>query len=501
MENVLLEMKGISKSFPGVKALKSGNLTVYKGRVMALLGENGAGKSTLMNILSGVFEADGGEIFYQGKKVSFKNTHQSAGCGIAMIHQELNLIPRLSAAENLFLGREFTNRFGKLDKKKIYQKSQELLKKVRLDILPDTIVKDLSVGARQMIEIAKSFTIDANLIIMDEPTASLVDRDVERLFDLIAELKKEGKSIIYISHRLDEIFKIADDVTVMRDGEFVSMRPIAQTNEEQLIEDIVGRKVGKRYPFVKGVRGKKIFEFKNLVGKNIKNSSGAFYEGQTVGFSGLVGSGRTELARAIFGAYNLSGGGFFIDAKSVKIKTPKQALKYGIVYLSEDRKGDGLVLSISVLGNATLSSLKSLESKLLKINKKKEKSIVKSLIEKLYIKTPSGAQIVKNLSGGNQQKVALARALMVKPKLLILDEPTRGIDVGAKKEIYDLINELKSAGMAILMISSDMNEILGLSDRVMVFCEGKITANLEREDASSERIMSYAIGGVSSLRA
>jgi ribose transport system ATP-binding protein len=373
------------------------------------------------------------------------------------------------------------------------KEAASLLEKVRLDVDPRTPVRELSVGMQQMVEIAKSFTVNASLIIMDEPTASLADKDVERLFVLIRQLKQDAKSIVYISHRMNEIFAICDDILVMRDGSYVAERETAATNEGELIQDIVGRKMEEQYPYVGGTPGKKVVEISHLTGKNCKNNSGAFYAGVTTGLFGLVGSGRTELARALFGAYPLEGGDIFVDGTHTRIPSPESALLQGVVYLSEDRKGDGLVLSLSVSSNTMLSALKEIQGLLFHLDTQKEGVIVGDLIKKLRIKTPSPYQAVKNLSGGNQQKVALARALTVRPRLLLLDEPTRGIDVGAKKEIYDLINELKLSGIAVVMVSSDMNEILGISDRVMVFCEGKITGTLERGEMDSKKIMRYAV--------
>ena len=494
-KEIILQMNNINKSFPGVLALQDAGLTVYKGTVTALLGENGAGKSTLVKILSGVYTADSGEIIYEGRKVCFNDTRTSSKNGIAMIHQELNLISNLTIADNLFLGREIRKSFGRIDKKAIRLESKKLLAKVNLDIDPDTPIKDLSIGICQMIEIAKSFTVDAKIIIMDEPTSSLVDKDVERLFELIRQLKSEGKAIIYISHRLNEIFEICDEVLVMRDGRRIAQYPVSQVNEERLIEDIAGRKMDKSYPYIEAVAQKPVLEFKDISNDKIKNSSGCFYGGLITGLSGLVGSGRTEIDKTLFGVYPLLSGKIFIDGKETLIKNPQDALSKGIVYLSEDRKGDGLILSMSVAENVTLSALKAFEELMFFLNAKKEADAVRDYVSKLKIKTPSISQIIKNLSGGNQQKAAIARALEVKPRLLILDEPTRGIDVGAKREIYDLMNSLKQEGLAIAMISSDMNEILGLSDMVMVFREGRISGIIDRKEATSQRIMQYAVVG------
>jgi ribose transport system ATP-binding protein len=485
-------MRNISKSFPGVAALKNARFKAYKGRVTALLGENGAGKSTLMKTLCGVHKPDGGEIILRGKNVMFKNTYESAAAGIAMIHQELNLIPRLSIADNLFLGREIRAKTGGVDRKKTLAMAEELLARVNLRADPSTAVNELSVGMRQMVEIAKALTVNAELIIMDEPTASLADKDVARLFELIKTLKERQTAIVYISHRMNEIFSICDDVTIMRDGEWIMDKEISLTSEGELVEAIVGRKMEEQYPFFAGEKKRRALEIKNITGKNIKGSSAVFYAGETTGFFGLVGSGRTELARAIFGAYPARGS-FFADGKALRLNNPQAALAAGIVYLSEDRKGDGLVLSLSVAHNTTLCMLRELRKLFFCLDAAKEKTTVTGLVKKLKIKTAASQEPVKNLSGGNQQKVAFARALTVNPRFLILDEPTRGIDVGAKKEIYTLINELKSSGIAVVMISSDLNEILGVCDRTFIFYEGAITGCLERGDMTSERIMRYAI--------
>lgn len=494
MNNVILEMKGITKEFPGVKALKGVDFRVIEGKVMALLGENGAGKSTLMKILSGVYQRTSGEMYYNGHPVKFKNSKESQDKGIAIIHQELNLIPQLTIAENIFLGREPVNSLRKIDRRKLLNDSKTLLQKLGVTENPETLVGELSIGKQQMIEIAKALSLNAKIIIMDEPTDALTDKEALKLFEVIRELKKEGRSIVYISHRLKEVFEVCDYATILRDGAFIAEHPTEELTEDRIVELMVGRKLTEQFPRIEANTGEIALEVDKLNNKYLKNVSFKVNKGEILGISGLMGAGRTELAKTIFGAIKKDSGDVIIDDKTINIKSPEQAIKEGLSYVSEDRKGDGLLLGLSVKNNMTISALKELSQALWKIDGGREEDIAQEFVKDMSIRTPSTEQIIKNLSGGNQQKVAIAKSLVTKPKILILDEPTRGVDVGAKKEIYDIINRFKKEGMAIIMISSEIAEILGMSDRIMIMHEGKVTGIINRNDASQERIMRCAVG-------
>ncbi|MDB8791321.1 ribose ABC transporter ATP-binding protein RbsA [Romboutsia sp. 1001216sp1] len=491
MKTPILKMTNIVKEFPGVKALDGVNLELYEGKVMALMGENGAGKSTLMKILSGVYKKTKGQIYYNGKEEDIKGPKDAADKGIAIIHQELNLVNDLSIGENIFLGREPKNGL-KIDFNKLHSDSQKLLKKLNVDTSSKCLVKNLSIGQKQMIEIAKALSLDAKIIIMDEPTDALTDTETESLFKVINELKEEGKAIVYISHRLKEIFEICDYITVLRDGKYVGQEEIKDIDEDKMIEMMVGRKLTDQFPRIECEKGEPILEVKNLKNKFVDNVSFDVKGGEIVGISGLMGAGRTELAKTIYGHIKKESGSIYVNKKEIFNRSSKDGLKNKIAYVSEDRKGDGLILDLSIRENMTISSLNTISS-LFKINKQKEKEIVNSYIDKINIKTPSQEQLIRNLSGGNQQKVAIAKALLTNPDVLILDEPTRGVDVGAKKEIYDLINDFKSKGKAVIMISSEMPEILGLSDRILVLSQGRITGEFEKEEVSQEAILKCAV--------
>lgn len=490
----ILEMVGISKAFPGVKALDKVNLRAYEGEVMALLGENGAGKSTLMKILSGVYQRDEGEIKIEGQDVEINNIKDAQRLGISIIHQELSLLTNLSIFENLFLGCEISDGL-KLNKKEMIKKGEELLRKFDLNISPRTIVKELTVGEMQMVEIIKAVSKDARIIIMDEPTTALTEVETQKLFKIIKHLKSQNVAVIYISHRMEEIFKICDRVTVLRDGTFIGEEYIKNVSRDDLISMMVGRKLEEQFPYVEVKPGKAILEVKNIKWNDkIKDVSFELKSGEILGIAGLMGSGRTEVAKLIFGEYKKTSGEVYIDGKKVDIKSPKDAINCGIAYLSEDRKKEGLILKLSVLDNMTISNLSKYENGIKRINRSKELDDCKEYTKKLHIKTSSPYQLVKNLSGGNQQKVIIAKWLLNSPKVLIIDEPTKGIDVGAKKEIYEILNELKMQGKGVIMISSDMEEILGVSDRIIVMHEGKITGEISRKEANQEIIMKYAVG-------
>ncbi len=492
-KEIILQMKDICKSFPGVKALNGACLNAYKGRVMALMGENGAGKSTLMKIMTGIYTKDSGTIFYRGNEVTFKGTKDSQESGIAIIHQELNLIQHMNITENIFLGRELTNSFGKIDWALMHEEARSILNLLNVEDSEKTLIKDLTIGKMQMVEIAKALSQNAKLIVMDEPTDALTDKETESLFKVIKELTSEGKSIIYISHRLKEIPAICDDITILRDGKFISEAEVKDIDENYIIEKMVGRTLSEQFPNVSVTPGAEVLKIENLCGKYVKNASFTLKQGEILGIAGLMGAGRSELVKTIYGYYKKSSGKVFIEGKEVFIDSPESGVNHGIAYVSEDRKGDGLVLGLSVKENMTLSSLKFFSNRL-GLNKNAENKSVDEYIRKFGVKTPSPNQIIKNLSGGNQQKVAIAKALLTNPKILILDEPTRGVDVGAKKEIYDVINELKKKGLSIIMISSEMPEVMGLSDRIMVIHEHKISGTLSKDEFTQEKIMRYAVG-------
>lgn len=496
-EAPMLEMKTISKSFPGVKALDHVSLKAYGGKVLALLGENGAGKSTLMKILSGVYKKDSGQILVEGNEVDIQGIKSAEKLGITIIHQELSVLSNLTVAENIFLGNEKFNKFSRMiNKNYLYELSRRFLDQIGSKLDPNTLVKQVNVGDMQMIEIAKALTKNSRIIIMDEPTTALTDVETKNLFEVIKKLKEKGLAIIYISHRLDEIFEICDDITVLRDGKHVGDVETSKVTKDQLITMMVGRNLEEQYPYRKEDTPKTMMKVENLSLKGkVENASFEVRAGEILGLAGLMGAGRTELAKTIFGEYRKSSGNIFIDGKSADIKCPADAIKYGICYLSEDRKKEGLVLQMSVAENMTLANLKKYQKGLKKIDKKNEMKDVDEFIKRLSIKTPNRNQLIKNLSGGNQQKVILAKWLLLSPDVLIVDEPTKGIDVGAKKEIYEVLNELKHMGKAVVIISSDLPEVIGVSDRVIVMHEGKITGELTRDEANQENIMKYAIGG------
>ncbi len=488
--NNILELKNVTKRYPGVVALNKVSIQIRQGEVHALVGENGAGKSTLIKTITGAIHPDEGEIIYLGKEYKALTPILSSQIGIEAIYQEFNLAPDLSVEENIFMGNK-TNGGIFVDKKKRAEKAKEILNTLHVDINPQTKVSDLTVAYMQLVEISKALARNVRLLIMDEPTAPLTDNEVTLLFQLVRQLKEQGVSIIYISHRLEEIFQLSDRVTVMRDGEVIKTVNTKDTNKEQLIFDMVGRPLKETYPTRKTQHGKVLLEIKDLQGPSNKKTSFQLREGEILGLAGLVGAGRTEIARLIIGADKKNGGEVLIDGKPVKIRSPKDAVENGIAYVSEDRKNLGVLLRMSIRWNITLPILRRL-SKLTFIDFKKEEACVEQYKDALYIKTPSLNQLVGNLSGGNQQKVAVAKWLASESRILILDEPTRGIDVGAKQEIYELINRLTEEGMGILMISSEMEEIMGMSDRMLVLAEGQVVGELKKDQFSQDRILKYA---------
>ncbi|KAA6043543.1 MULTISPECIES: ribose ABC transporter ATP-binding protein RbsA [Pantoea] len=490
----LLQLKGIEKSFPGVKALNGASLAVYPGRVMALVGENGAGKSTMMKVLTGIYTMDAGSLQWLGEPVAFSGPKASQEAGIGIIHQELNLIPQLSVAENIFLGREFINRFGRIDWKKMHREAEALLKRLNLRFSSHKLVGDLSIGDQQMVEIAKVLSFESRVIIMDEPTDALTDTETLSLFHVINELKAQGCGIVYISHRMKEIFEICDDVTVFRDGQFIAERAVSDLSEEQLIEMMVGRKLEDQYPHLDQSPGEIRLQVEKLCGSGVEDVSFILRKGEILGISGLMGAGRTELMKVLYGALPRRSGSVTLNGRTVTVRSPQEGLASGIVYISEDRKRDGLVLGMSVKENMSLTALRYFSHAGGNLKHAEEQLAVGDFIRLFNVKTPSMMQPIGLLSGGNQQKVAIARGLMTRPDVLILDEPTRGVDVGAKKEIYQLINQFKAEGLSIILVSSEMPEVLGMSDRILVMHEGHISGEFSREQATQESLMAAAVG-------
>lgn len=491
MENIL-SLKNIVKTYPGVKALDNVSLEVKKGEVLALIGENGAGKSTLIKTITGAIQPDFGEINVDGKAISVMTPILSQELGIAAVYQEFNLAASLSVAENLFMGVRI-NKGPFFSRRQLNKKAQEILGLFNADIRPSTEVKELSVAYMQMVEIAKALARDAKLLIMDEPTAPLTADEVEVLFGIIEKLKERGVTIIYISHRLDELYQVADRVTVMRDGAVIATRKIEDISKDELIYLMVGRELKEQFPVRNVEYGPEILRVENLTGNGVSNISFSLQRGEVLGLAGLVGAGRTETARLIFGADKKESGEIYIDGKLVNIKSPYEAIRNGIGLLTEDRKVQGLLLRLSIKWNISIPILKQL-SNFSFIRRKEEEAIVRREKEQLRIKTPSINQIAGNLSGGNQQKTAIGRWLAKESRILIFDEPTRGIDVGAKHEIYQLINRLAAEGLGIIIISSEMEEILGMTDRMIVLAEGRVMGTLEKSEYAQEQVLKYASG-------
>ncbi|MDD3615656.1 MAG: sugar ABC transporter ATP-binding protein [Lachnospiraceae bacterium] len=493
MGDVILTMKDIDKSFPGVHALDHVNLELKRGEVHALMGENGAGKSTLMKVLTGIYKKDSGTITYEGKEIEFHNTREAQDAGIVIVHQELNMLGHLTVAQNIFIGREFKKGFG-IDDKKMNEEAKKLFDRMHIDIDPREKMSHLTVGKQQMCEIAKAISHDAKVIIFDEPSAALTETEIDQLFKIIRDLREKNLGIIYISHRMDEIKVITDRITVMRDGQYVGTLITAQSSKNDIINMMVGRVIyedPKTHSMVPE-GAPVVLKVENLnAGKMVQNVSFELHKGEILGFSGLMGAGRTETARALFGADPKESGDIYINGEKVDIKSPLDAVKHGMGYLSEDRKQYGIVVQKSVAENTTMATMEEYMNGIF-INKKKEAETAQSFVDQLATKTPSVDQLVVNLSGGNQQKVVIAKWLTRNSDILIFDEPTRGIDVGAKNEIYKLMNKLASEGKAIIMISSEMTEILRMSDRIVIMCEGKKTGELDIAEASQENIMNMA---------
>ena len=492
MNDLLVWMEGIDKLFPGVKALDNCRFELKRGEVHALVGENGAGKSTLMKVLTGIYQKDKGKILYKGKELNIGSPREAQQLGIGMVHQELNLMPHLTVAENIYIGREHMKGLL-LDRKKTSAETARLLDTLNIHLDPETKVYHLSVAKQQMVEIAKALSFKSEVLIMDEPTAALSETEIEDLFSFIRELKKQGVGIVYISHRMDELKRISDRITVMRDGQYIDTLKTDETEIDRIIQMMVGRVIyeePKTYSKAPP-NAPVVLKVRNLCSKNVKNVSFELKKGEILGFAGLMGAGRTEAARLICGADPITCGEIFVNDQRVDIKSPADAVNNGIGYLSEDRKRYGLALGLSATDNVVLASLENY-TRFGLINKKSTAGVTREFIKKISIKTPSIEQLVKNLSGGNQQKVVLAKWLVRNSRILIFDEPTRGIDVGAKSEIYKLMNELAGEGKSIIMISSELPELLRMSDRIAVMCEGAITGLLDIKDATQEKIMKLA---------
>lgn len=497
----VLAMKMISKTFSAVQVLTDVEITLYKGEVHALMGENGAGKSTLMKILCGIHKPDeGAEIVYKGKKIVWKDPLQAKQHGISVIHQELNLSPNLTISENILMGTPFPrNRFGKVKWDAVHEEAQKVLSNMGSNLNPRTLVSSLSVAQQQMVEIARALSYKAEVLIMDEPTASLTDKEIDKLFTIMKDLQKQGVAIVYISHRMDEIFKISDRYTVLRDGILINSGRIEETNPDHLVKQMVGRDLGELFQRPVETRThdtvSPMLELKKVSDKTfVKDVSIKLYPGEIVGLAGLVGAGRTELIRAIFGASEIVKGEVWVDGKRAIIKAPTDAIALGIGHVPESRKEQGLFMSMSVKENILMTDMKKYRKRG-KINWRLMNEGANHFIHDLAIKVASSDQLVSNLSGGNQQKVVIAKWLSIGPKVLLLDEPTRGVDIGAKTEIHKTISELADRGLAVLVVSSELPEIMGVSDRIVVMCEGQITGELTRKEATQEKIMHYATGG------
>ncbi len=494
MSECIVSMEHINKSFPGVKALEDVSLHLRAGEVMALLGENGAGKSTLMKILSGIYTKDSGDMEISGQKIEGNlDTKKAQALGIAIIHQELNMCQHLTVANNMFLGREI-RKGGRLDTAEMNKRAKEQLVKLGInDLEPDEIVGNLTVGRQQMVEIGKAMLVNAKVLIMDEPSSSLSNAEITEMFRIVRELKTMGTAIVYISHRLEELHHIVDSVTIMRDGHYITEGKFADFEMNQIIAHMVGREITNQFPREVMERGRKILEVKNLnAGRMVRDVSFDLYEGEVLGFSGLVGAGRTETMRAIFGADIKTTGRIILDGKEITIKSPANAIKEGIVLVPEDRKKEGLCTKLSIKDNIALPNLDIICDKAGKINRKTESRMIEKGKNTFAIKMPGADAPADTLSGGNQQKVVIAKWLARESKVVIMDEPTRGIDVAAKVEIYQIINELKKQGIGVIMVSSEMPEIMGISDRIIVMCNGKVTGEVMHDEATEEKIMTYA---------
>lgn len=494
-ENIL-ELKKINKAFPGVKALTDVDLELKKGEVLALVGENGAGKSTLMKILSGAYKKDSGSIFFDGKEVEIQSPIHSEELGIAIIYQELNLIQKVTVAENVYLGR-YPKKSGVIQWKEMYEASQKLIDDLGININVHTMLRDLSLAEQQLVEIVKAVSTNARVVIMDEPTSSLSQSETEILFEIIHRLKKNGTSIIFITHRLDEIYAVCDRMTILRDGCYIGTREVKDVTKNEMIEMMIGRKLTNQYPPRETVIGDTVLEVKHLSdgGKRVKDVSFRAHAGEVLGFAGLVGAGRTETMRMIFGADKKESGEIYIHGQKVEICTPRDAIRHGIGFVTENRKEEGLFLRSSVKVNTVMVALKKIMKAGLYFDFKKEREYAEEYVKRLHTATPSVNKRVMFLSGGNQQKVVLAKWLLSDADIIILDEPTRGIDVGAKREIYEIVNQLVAEHKVVIVVSSDMEEVIGICDRIIVMHEGVISGEVSRESFSQSTIGQLSVGG------
>lgn len=492
MDEYIVEVEGVSKSFPGVKALDHACFNLKAGEVVALLGENGAGKSTLMKILSGVYPKDEGVVRVFGEQVESCTPKKAQELGIAIIHQELNMCQHLTVAENIYLGRELM-RGNRLDKKAMNRGAAELLARLNIDISPETVIGELAVSKQQMVEIAKALSTNARILIMDEPTSALTAKEIDHLFEIIRMLKNDGRGIVYISHRLDELQYIVDRVTILRDGQYITTLNFADTSLPEIISYMVGRDIKEKFPRVSCEVGDVIFEVKHLnAGRMVRDVNLKVRKGEIVGIAGLMGAGRTETTRAIFGVDIKESGEILLDGIPVNIRKPEDSIRAGIVLVPEDRKRDGLCVKLSVEDNISLPNLDILSATAGVVNRRKEAQMSGKAVEDLKIRLPHTKVDAASLSGGNQQKVVVAKWLARNSKMVIFDEPTRGIDVAAKVEIYNLMNKLKEDGIGVLFVSSEMPEILGISDRIIVMCDGRVTGEMPIAEATQEKILDYA---------
>jgi ribose transport system ATP-binding protein len=492
--DILLQMQHISKNFPGVVALDDVHFELRRGEVHVLLGENGAGKSTLVKILSGAYQKSSGKILLESDNTEIKNPKHAQELGVSIIYQELNLVSHLSAGENIFLGKEPIKALGIIDFKKLYGESQNILDELGVSIASKSLVKNLGIAEQQMVEVAKALSFESKILIMDEPTSALTEQEIKELFRAINRLKEKGVGIIYISHRIEELFEIGDRVTVLRDGKYVGTENISDTNSSELIRMMVNRELDEKFPKQIAEKGVEILRVEGLIRREKLNDINfSLFKGEVLGISGLLGSGRTELARSIFGIDKIDSGKIIIKGKAINLKSPRDSINSGIGLLTEDRKSQGLVLNLSLKDNVCLPNL-NMFTKYGVVNSKQETKTAKKFIRELRIKTPGIHQKVMFLSGGNQQKVVVSKWLCSHADILIFDEPTRGIDVGSKVEIYQLMNQLTASGVGILMISSELPEILGISDRIMVMHQGKITGEFLQQDATQEKILKCALG-------
>ena len=492
----LLRMEKISKAFPGVQALDEVDFTTHRGEIHALVGENGAGKSTLMKVLTGALTADDSRIVWRGERVQIATPSDAQSLGISMIHQELSLIPYLTVGQNVFLGREPRRSLpGFIDWGRLYEQTEKLLDRLDLDVKPRAQAEELSIAQQQMVEVAKALSLNADLIVMDEPTSSLTDVETEILFDVMRSLKAEGVAIVFISHRLEEVFEVSDRITVLRDGHHIATEPTASLTQARVVELMVGRELGEMYPYSKTEQREVVLETRDLSsGDELEGVSFQLHGGEILGVAGLIGAGRTALAECLFGIRKADGGQILLANEPVNIGSPGRAIDLGLGFVPEDRKRQGLFLDMAVRENVVISAMGQVTT-LGIVSRTAANKLSGSFVDRLDIRTPSLRQRVRNLSGGNQQKVIIARWLTLQPHVLILDEPTRGVDVGAKAEIHSLMRDLAEEGVAVLMISSELPEVLGVSDRIIVMHEGRITGRLGREEATQDKIMMAATGG------